>query len=239
MKVRRATAYVGMAVLAAMMCSRTWAQKPATATPTQTTQPAPLDDPATAKAKYEKLAAAMQAGNLEIDWLSMRLSARVGDVGGNFDSNNALSSMYQALKASSYAEALKQAQMVEAHNEALGDAHFGAMIAYDKMGKTAESDHEKDITLRIANSIMSPGDGKTAATAWFVVWPDEEYFILRILGMQPKEQALVEQGGHSYDKMTVTDSKTGGEVVFWFNTDTDMQVLARALSESSGTKQHK
>jgi hypothetical protein len=83
----------------------------------------------------------------------------------------------------------------------------------------------------IVKSIMDSGDGKSAQTAWFTVDPSEEYFVINVvLGAQPKGQALVQQDGHAFDKMTVVDDK-GAEHVLWFNTDTDIQIMDAALSQ--------
>jgi hypothetical protein len=88
----------------------------------------------------------------------------------------------------------------------------------------------------IVKSILDSGDGKSAKTAWFTVDPNEEYFIIRIvMGMQPKSQALSTQDGHEYDKMIVVDDK-GAEQVLWFNTDTDMQVMAAAMNPKKRKK---
>ena len=81
----------------------------------------------------------------------------------------------------------------------------------------------------ILKSILSSGDGKSAATAWFTVTTSEEYiFMGLVLGLHPKGQALVQQGGHAYDRMTAAPD-SGPEQTLWFNTDTDMQIMAKSL----------
>jgi hypothetical protein len=77
---------------------------------------------------------------------------------------------------------------------------------------------------------VGSGDGKSAATAWFTVNTSEEYFVIRILGLRPKSQALVTEGGHSFDKMTVIGEE-GTEASLWFNTDTDIEMTRKALGQ--------
>jgi len=105
-----------------------------------------------------------------------------------------------------------------------------AMMVLRKMGKDESADKERTIVSAIVASILDSGDGKSAKTAWFTVDPSEEYFVINVvLGLQPKGQALVQQDGHAFDKMTVVDDK-GTELTLWFNTDTDMQIMDAALN---------
>ncbi len=81
----------------------------------------------------------------------------------------------------------------------------------------------------ILRSIADSGDGKTAKTAFFTVDPSEEYvFLALVLGLRPKGQALAHVEGHDFDKMTAAD-EAGKEQVVWFNTDTDMQMMSKAI----------
>jgi len=69
---------------------------------------------------------------------------------------------------------------------------------------------------RIAK-ILKTGDGKTQETAYQVKSVGEEYQVIRSLGLQPKEQALIINGKKSYDLMTVIDPKTGEKIEIWFD----------------------
>ena len=60
---------------------------------------------------------------------------------------------------------------------------------------------------------------------------EEEYFVLHMLGLNPKSQALVMQDGKAFDKMTVSDSHDSGhEYTFWFDTTYSMKELDDAIS---------
>lgn len=186
-----------------------------------------LDDAKVAQAKYDTLKAKVQSGDLNIDWRELRLDAVVADVVGSFDWHEANSAGVAAFNAGDYNKALLKGQEIIQHDIANGDGHFLAMVALKHLGKQDEAAHEKLIVDKILQSILSSGDGKTADTAWFTVSTTEEYFVLRLLGLSPKSQALVKQGGHSFDRMTVVDHE-GKESTLWFNTDTDIELTRRA-----------
>jgi hypothetical protein len=69
-----------------------------------------------------------------------------------------------------------------------------AMAALKHLGKQEEADRENLTVDKLVQSIMGAGDGKTAGAAWFTVTTSEEYFVIRLLGLRPKSQALVTEG---------------------------------------------
>jgi hypothetical protein len=84
------------------------------------------------------------------------------------------------------------------------------------------------IEFGLMQSITAGGDGKTCATGWPVVQIKEEYFILAMMSVQMRQQALVNGGGHMCDAMTGTDDK-GAQVTYFFNADVVMANEAAAL----------
>ena len=61
---------------------------------------------------------------------------------------------------------------------------------------------------------MDSGDGKTCKTGWEVAAIGEEYFVLNLLGVVPKQQSLV-TGSPSCDVLQTTD-KDGKSAVYFF-----------------------
>jgi hypothetical protein len=189
-----------------------------------------LDDPALAKQKYETYKARVMGGDLSVDWRAFRLSAVVAGVDGTFDWHAARALALSDLQAEKDEKALAEAKAIIDHNMANPEGHLLAMMAFGKVGRDEDAKRERAVIDAIVKSILDSGDGKSAKTAWFTVDPSEEYFIINVvMGMQPKGQALVSQDGHEFDKMTVADDK-GVEHVLWFNTDTDMQIMAAAMN---------
>jgi hypothetical protein len=192
---------------------------------------AQLDDPAVAKQKYETYKTRVMGGDMTVDWRAFRLAAMVGGVDGGFDWQPVRNQVLKDADAGKDDAALAGANQIIAHNMANPEGHVLAMIVLRKLGKNDAADKERAVVDAIVKSIMESGDGKSAKTAWFTVDPSEEYFVINVvLGAQPKGQALVQQDGHAFDKMTVVDDK-GGEHVLWFNTDTDIQIMDAALNQ--------
>ena len=187
-----------------------------------------LDTPEVAKQKYDTLKVRALAGDTTVDWQELRLAAQVAGVNGDFNWSGAGNKAQAAFNEKNYEETLKQAQAIIAHNIASPEGHFDAMLAYKYLGKTDDQAKEKAFVDAIVDSILKSGDGKTARTAYFTVAISEEYFLLQVFGFRPKQQALSQTEGHAYDLMTVVDDD-GKEHQLWFNTDTDMQIMARAL----------
>jgi hypothetical protein len=194
-----------------------------------------LDDPAVAKQKYETYKTRVMGGDLTVDWRAFRLAAIVGGVDDGFDWHPVRNQVLKDVDADKDDLALGEAKEIIAHNMANPEGHVLAMLVFQKMGREDDAKKERAIVDEIVKSILDSGDGKTAKTAWFTVDPGEEYFIISVvLGAQPKQQALVQRDGHAYDKMTVVDEKDV-EHELWFNTDTDMQIMAAAMN-SKGKK---
>jgi hypothetical protein len=189
-----------------------------------------LISPKEAQVKYDAANTRIEGGDIDVDWRELRLDAVVAGVDGSFDWRKANAEGVAAFNKGDYSKSLAKGQEIVKHNVANGDGHFLTMVSYKHLGQQADADHEKAIVDKIVQSIVGSGDGKAAETAWFVVSTSEEYFILRLMGLQPKSQALVQQKDHAFDKMTVVgDGNT--EQTLWFNTDTDMKMMEQALQK--------
>lgn len=93
-------------------------------------------------------------------------------------------------------------------------------VACDRIGDKPCTEQAKFVARGLIQSISRSGDGKTCESGWEVAMVEEEYAVLRIMGMQPKQQALImgKNGGHTCDAMTVVD-KDGKEVTYYFTID--------------------
>ena len=70
---------------------------------------------------------------------------------------------------------------------------------------------------RIAK-VLAKGDGRTKATAYRVKSIGEEYEILRVFGLEPGVQSLVDgDNGKHYDVLKAKNPKTGETVELWFD----------------------
>ena len=188
-----------------------------------------LDGQSVARKKYEVYKAQVLARDLNIDWRDFRLVAALGEVSQGFDAQPVHDQVVDDLDAGKYEKALAEAQTVIDHNMAYGEGHLLSMTVLQKMGKEEDAKKQEAILNAIGNSIMTSGDGNSAATAWFTVTPSETvFFMTEALGAEIEGQELVHVNGHAYDKLTVRNRQGKKEVV-WFNTDTNEMLKERAL----------
>ena len=190
-----------------------------------------LDDPNVARKKYDELAAKVNHGDLNVDWEALRLSARVGEVYGDYDPWDAAKRAQASFAKGHYEEALKIARELEQHNIADEEAHLSAWNCLTQLNRKTEADRELEILQALLKSIENSGDGKSLKTAWFAVGIREELLYMQLVPqVKFKQQRSVKQDGHYYDMVLVTD-QSGKDSVIWFNTDTDIELNGRAGDE--------
>jgi hypothetical protein len=162
---------------------------------------------AASEARYQSLLAAAKAGDQPIDWGALRLayadSAEFDLMGSRTDEPR--TAMFQALNAGDYKAALIQAGKVIDQDYVDIDAHVVCDLADQRLGDAAAAKRQHDIVLGLLRSVRT-GDGSTPATAFSVITVGEEYAVMRAFAMKVTSQALIRDGGHSYDQLNVTDS---------------------------------
>lgn len=174
--------------------------------------------------EYATLLAELKSGNTDIDYTRLRLSypdspeARQAK-----DPSAAETAMAKAMNASNFAEALKEANIVLEDNFLNIDAHVVAMTASRALGDWRTAAFHRPIIRGMIRSIMDSGDGKSPQTAWVVISPSEEYVVLRVLGYLMPEQGMVQENGHSYDVVRVTNPKDGTQETLYFDVDIAMK----------------
>ena len=124
-----------------------------------------------------------------------------------------------ALAQKNYEEVLKIADTVLAKNFVEVNAHMAAQIAYQETGNAERAEFHKFMAEGLLKSIKASVDGKSPEKAFEVISINEEYGLIRSLGLRPIGQALVEDKGRRYDAITVVDPKTNEESKIYFNID--------------------
>ena len=124
-----------------------------------------------------------------------------------------------ALAQKNYEEVLKIAESVLAKNFVEVNAHMAAQIAYQETGNAERAEFHKFMAEGLLKSIKASVDGKSPEKAFEVISINEEYGLIRSLGLRPIGQALVEDKGRRYDAITVVDPKTNEESKIYFNID--------------------
>jgi hypothetical protein len=139
--------------------------------------------------------------------------------------------MFAALKAKEYEQALAPAEQILAKNFVELNAHFVAYVANRELVRTEKATFHKFMFDGLMKSITGSGDGKSAETAFVVISTDEEYVVLNFLGLRPAGQSLINQNGHSYDRMAANDSRANEAVVYFFNIDKPFNWLGQSLKK--------
>lgn len=187
--------------------------------------------PEQAKTIYSADTKKVEAGDLNFDWREFRLAAAQGGT-EYFDWHPVRAQCMKQLNAGDLEGALKSANEIVHHNMAEPEGHLLELVVFQKQGRTEDAAFQHTVVDAYVQSILASGDGKSSATAFFVVDVSEEYFYLNIVmgvGL-PESQSLVNQDGHSYDLLKVKDGD-GKEQEIWFNVDTSMNAMRDALGE--------
>ncbi len=182
----------------------------------QDPQPAASPKP-TPRPSYSAMLERVKKGDLTVDFKAMRFAFH--DSGGVYDNSGISQKMNVAFAGKDYKKALKAAQEQLDKSYVNIQAHLAAAGSYKQLNKTAESEFHFKIATALISSITNDGDGKTAKTAWWVIDVGEEYAVLGSMGYLIPSQSLIQQDGHSYDLMTVTNTKTQETSKLFFNVD--------------------
>jgi hypothetical protein len=171
------------------------------------------------EARYQSLLATAKAGGPGVDWGALRMaysdSAEFDLTGGRTDP--ARKAMFAAINAGDFKAALVQARLILDQDYVDIDAHVVADLAEQQLGDTAGAKREHDIVVGLLRSIRT-GDGSSPAQAFTPISVGEEYAMMRAFDMKVGDQALIQAGGHSYDKLDVTDSD-GKKLSLYFQID--------------------
>jgi hypothetical protein len=187
----------------------------------------------TEKVPYEVLLERVKKQDATVSFQKLRLSytetKHYSPYGGDRETRKA---MFTALKAEQYDQALASSEKILAANYLDINAHFGAYVANRELGHPEKAEYHKDIFQKLLKSISDSGDGKTMDTAFIVISTDEEYDLFNYMGVRPAGQELIEDKGHHYDKMTVTDPKSNQKIIYYFNIDRPFNWLGNSLKSN-------
>jgi hypothetical protein len=180
-------------------------------------------------ADYAALVAAAKKGDAPVDWQALRFA--YADSPG-FDAFGTRTmrvrkAMSAAFQRGDFAEAAAQGeQLLDAAYLDI-DAHAVCAAAYEKLGDAVRAKRHRDAVAGLLASIRT-GDGSSPATAFTVITVAEEYSVMRQLGLKTTGQALVQSGGHAYDKLDAVD-KQGQAHSYFFLIDRVVQAESNAL----------
>lgn len=99
------------------------------------------------------------------------------------------------------------------------EAHMAADYIATQLDDRAGAAYHRAWARGLIDAILATGTGRDFTTAWIVLSTAEEYTILRVLGLAPGGQQLVEHDGHWFDVLTAQQRSSGQSVELVFNID--------------------
>jgi Domain of unknown function (DUF4919) len=185
-------------------------------TPAASPQPTPK---VVEKSTFKELVERAQKRDQSLDFTALRIAFYESP---NYNPQRPMLTyrpLYGALAQKNYAEAIKIADSVLEGNFVELNAHIVAQIANQETGNTERAEFHKYMAEGLLNSIKAKADGKTTETAFQVISINEEYGLMRSMGLRPIKQSLLQDKGHYFDVLTVIDPQTNQESTVYFNVD--------------------
>lgn len=176
-----------------------------------------------AASEYAGLRDRVKKGDLDVDFKQLRVSyISSPEYKKAKDTSEESKEMIQSINAKDFKKAIKNADVVLQNDYSDMNAHFAEYIAYRELGDGKQADFHHSVFDRLVNSILKSGDGRSKESAYVVVSVDEEYVVMRVLGLRLKNQSLVRDNGHSYDVLQTEGVKSGEKAELYFNVDLPM-----------------
>jgi hypothetical protein len=193
----------------------------------ETAPPPPVD----AEAAYQALLAQAKTNAPNVDWQALRIAYAQRPGFRVVPQSAAKRDMFLAAQRSDCAAALPAAKAVMAETYVDADAHLVAAFCEENAGDAAAAALDRDIGHGLIASIET-GDGLSPDAAFTVIDVDEEYSVLRALGLHMSQQTLQSSGGHFYDAIAATDDK-GLATTYYFLVDRVVAAERSALAPGS------
>lgn len=190
-------------------------------------QPKPTQNPSSA---YVNLLQRARNGDATVDFKELRFAyTETADYNPYGGAREERQKMFTAIEAKQFEQVRELAEIILAKNYLDLNGQFGAFVAYRNLGNRQKATLHKFLFDGLVHSIENSGDGKTPETAFVVISVDEEYVLLNWMGMRPAGQDMINQNGHSYDRMKAVDPKTNQTVAYYFNIDKPFNWLGKKL----------
>lgn len=179
---------------------------------------------------YESLLEKVKKSDPAADFAALRYAHfdKEGDVGTDRDISR---EMFAAFRDKKYEKAIEQAQKILKSNFVSIDAHMVLAASYKDKNEPEKAKFHHYVASGLIKSILNSGDGKSMETAFVVISTDEEYVILRILGLMSGSQSLLSKDGHHYDQLDAIDMETKKPVTLYFNIDRPFGALEKLFKK--------
>jgi hypothetical protein len=99
------------------------------------------------------------------------------------------------------------------------EAHMAADYVYTKLEAYDQSAYHRAFARGLIQAILATGDGRNYDSAFIVLNVSEEYTVLRVMGLVPTRQRLVEHQRHWFDVVDGRHPESGEMIAVVFNID--------------------
>ncbi len=184
------------------------------------------------QSEYATMVAKLKAGDTSINFTELRTAYADSPQYDDEPDADLRKEMFSALQAKEYAKAIKVANKA-LHEDFLDiNAHQALFLAYRDTHQDKKAKFHHDIVKGLIRSILNSGDGKTKESAYVVNSTEEEYVILKVMGLQFRKQSLIETNQHFDDELMATNPVTRATVTLYFNIDRPMRAMANLLKRN-------
>ena len=180
--------------------------------------------------KYQALVQRLRSGDQSVDLNELRMAAGEAGIASDPDARTQL---FDAAEHEDYAKMAVAAEAVLKSNYTDLDGHFFAKQAARAQNKPELVEFHDFVLRGLLLSLRDSGDGTSPETAVKVIAVDEEYFILRMLNQESKQQVLGKCKGNPCDIMTTTDNETKEEKTWYFDVSIPMTAMGKALGQKN------
>jgi len=169
---------------------------------------------------YHDLLAAAQQNPSGADFHTLRMAYARSDAYAPYSHHvEVVEALRNALPAADFDAALDAiARMLEANYLDI-EAHIAADYVHTRLDQPDRSAYHRGFAQGLLRAIFETGDGRDFSTAFIVLAISEEYTVLRLMGLRPGGQTLVEHEGHWFDVIDAAHAQTGAPATVYFNID--------------------
>lgn len=169
---------------------------------------------------YRDLLAAARQNPGEADYLALRQAYASSEEYAPYTHDQEhLEALRTALPARNFQAALEAVEGLLDHNYLDIEAHMAADYVHTLRGDQAQSTYHRTFAQGLINAIMDSGNGASFDTAFAVMSIPEEYLVLRLLGLLPGNQRLVQHEEHWFDILSARRHDDNMALELYFNID--------------------
>ncbi len=122
-------------------------------------------------------------------------------------------------------------KLIQSEHSMRIDGHAMAAALYEQLGDSEKARKHKEIFEAMAFTVFPRGEGMTMDKSFEVLFIEEEYTALGLMGLRVKQQALTDRNGHKYDVLTIHSKPGEPERVLYFNIDMPWKSLESGFTK--------